>query len=370
MKSKSVRKCIAALLGTALISTQVLSAGITSNAQESTDEKQIKNIIYMIPDGGGFPAYQIAKAVKEAGGLTSAYQDSNFNGTRVTEENKHMYLADYLAGSVTTRSNNNETTDSAAAGTALSTGTKTNNSYTGVNPNYKPVANILELAQLEGKSTGVIATSYEYDATPAAFVAHTGNRENYSEIIEQMKYSGINLVLGGGINYSSYTGGNKSNGVEQAGYTLVGTEAELENAAKNATEDTRIWGTFQAYSHHMPYDYKYGSSYDGIDDSSKNTPTLAEMTENAIEILSKDEDGFFLMVEGSKIDYGCHHGKTVEIASEYIAFDEAFGVALEYAQSRTDTMIVVVPDHNTGLNSAPEGSKLESVVSTDRKSVV
>lgn len=361
---KIAKKCIAALLAVTLAGTGVTSSGITSNAQENNGEKQIKNIIYMIPDGGGFPAYQVAKAVKEAGGLTFAYDDSNFNGTKITESNQKMYLEDYLTGSVSTRSNNNETTDSAAAGTALATGTKTNNSYMGVNPSYKPVANILELAQLEGKSTGIIATSYEYDATPAAFVSHTNNRENYSEIIEQMKYSDINLVLGGGINYSGYTGGNKSDGIKEAGYTLVGTESQLENAAKSATKDSKIWGTFQSYSHHMPYDYKYGSSYDGIDDSSKNTPTLAEMTESAIEILSKNEDGFFLMVEGSKVDYGCHHGKTVEIASEYIAFDEAFKIALEYAKNRTDTVVISVADHNTGLNSAPEGSKLASVVST------
>ena len=117
----------------------------------------------------------------------------------------------------------------------------------------------------------------------------------------------------------------------------------------------------------MPYDYKYGSNYDGIDDSSKNTPTLAEMTESAIEILSKNEDGFFLMVEGSKVDYGCHHGKTLEIASEYIAFDEAFKIVLEYAKSRTDTVIVSVADHNTGLNSAPKDSVMDSVVSTTQK---
>lgn len=367
IKVKLVKKCIMALLSTALVTTQVLSLVITTKAQESTSQKKIKNIIYMIPDGGGFPAYEIAKAVKEAGGMTAAYQSSGFNGTKITEENKHMYLTDYLAGSVSTASNNNETTDSAAAGTALSTGTKTNNGYIGVNANYKPEANILELAQLEGKSTGIIATSYEYDATPASFVSHTGNRGNYNEMIEQMKYSGINLVFGAGINYSEYTGGNQSDEIEKAGYTLVATENEMKNVAKNAKEDAKVWGTFHAKSHHFPYDYKYGSKYDGIDDTAKNTPTLAEMTENAIKILSKDKDGFFLMVEGSKVDYGGHRGKVQEIASEYIAFDEAFKSALEYAKKRTDTMIVVVADHNTGLNSAPKGSSLVSVVSAIQK---
>ena len=367
MKLKFIKKSLAMLLTAAIGVTGTFSFGTKVNAQESTSEKQIKNIIYMIPDGAGLPAYELTKAVKEAGGLTFAYEASGFNGTMVTSQNKKMHLEDYLMGVATTKSASSSATDSAAGGTALAVGSKTNNGYIGINKNYKPMASILELAEMEGKSTGVVVTCYQYDATPSAFLAHTENRSNYETIIEQMKYSGVNLMLGAGINYSSYTGGNKSDGIAAEGYTIVGTEKELMDAAGTATKDTKIWGTIQGNQHHLPYDWKYGKNYDGIDDTSKNTPTLAEMTEAAIEILSKNEEGFFLMVEGSKVDYGGHHGNTLEIVSEYIAFDEAFKVALDYAKNRTDTVVVSVADHNTGLTNTVSSSKINSAVEAMQK---
>lgn len=326
----------------------------------------IDNIIYMIPDGGGFPSYDIAKAVKEAGGLTYLNYDS-FKGTKPTS--RTMYMDDYLVASMTTRSADNGTTDSAAAGTALATGKKTNNSYTGLNASGVPIANLTELCQLEGMATGLIATSYEYDATPAAFSAHAGSRTDYSQIIKQMMYQDINLVLGGGINYTGYTSSGNSNTLRSLGYTLVGTKSELASASQkdygDVSESMKVWGTFQADKHHMPYDIGYGKSYDGIDDGSGNTPTLAEMTRYSIDMLSKDEDGFFLMVEGSKVDYGNHHRMMTESAGEWIAFDEAFKVALDFAKEDGHTAIVVAPDHNTGLNSTP--SKMSDVVNKVQK---
>lgn len=375
-KKGILKKCTTMTLITSIIITGLQGIGslynvqhvqaVTSEASNAstsamTKEKQIKNIIYMIPDGGGFPAYDLTKIVKEAGGLTYKYQDENFTGTKPTA-NK-MYMDEYLYGSVETKSANNEVTDSAAAGTALATGKKTNNNYIGITSNGKPIANILELAQLEGKSTGVIATSYQYDATPSSFLAHNSTRSNNDALIEQLKYSDVNVLIGGGLNYSGYTSKNNTSAIKEMGYTVVNTEDELKAAASNATAGVKICGAFQETAHHMPYDFGYGSSYDGINDSAKKTPTLAEMTQYSIDALEEDEDGFFLMVEGSKVDYGCHHGLGTEIVSEYLAFDEAFKVALDYAKKRTDTMIVVTPDHNTGISVLPSGDKLKNAVS-------
>lgn len=372
---RALKKGVAAILGLSLSVTglpEMFGTSFTALAaerEEKTDvmviqndaETSIDNIIYMIPDGGGFPSYDIAKAVKEAGGLTYLNYDS-FKGTKPTS--KTMYMDEYLAASMTTRSADNGTTDSAAAGTALATGKKTNNSYTGLNASGVPIANLTELCQLEGMATGLIATSYEYDATPAAFSAHAGSRDSYSQIIKQMMYQDINLVLGGGINYTGYTSSSNSSTLKSLGYTLVGTRSELASAAQNSygdvSETMKVWGTFQADKHHMPYDIGYGKSYDGIDDGSGDTPTLAEMTSYSIDMLSKDEDGFFLMVEGSKVDYGNHHRMMTESAGEWIAFDEAFKVALDFAKEDGHTAIVVAPDHNTGLNSTP--SKMSDVV--------
>lgn len=375
-----LKKGVAAILGLSLSVTGLTEmygtsfVALAAEREEKTDvmviqnnaETSIDNIIYMIPDGGGFPSYDIAKAVKEAGGLTYLNYDS-FKGTKPTS--KTMYMDEYLVASMTTRSADNGTTDSAAAGTALATGKKTNNSYTGLNASGVPIANITELCQLEGMATGLIATSYEYDATPAAFSAHAGSRTDYSQIIKQMMYQDINLVLGGGINYSGYTSSSNSGTLKNLGYTLVGTRSELASAAQNSygdvSESMKVWGTFQADKHHMPYDIGYGKSYDGIDDGGGNTPTLAEMTRYSIDMLSKDEDGFFLMVEGSKVDYGNHHRMMTESAGEWIAFDEAFKVALDFAKEDGHTAIVVAPDHNTGLKSTP--SKMSDVVNKVQK---
>ena len=373
---RALKKGFTVMLGLSLLITEIPQIhgnslpALAAEKEEKTDVAVIQtnagtsidNIIYMIPDGGGYPSYDIAKAVKEAGGLTYLNYDS-FKGTKPTSKN--MYMDDYLVASMTTRSADNDTTDSAAAGTALATGKKTNNSYTGLNTSKAPIANLTELCQLEGMATGLIATSYEYDATPAAFSAHSMKRDEYSQIIKQMMYQDLNIVLGGGINYTGYTSSNNSNTLRSLGYMLVGTESELASAAQKTYRDvsdgTKVWGTFQANQHHMPYDIGYGKNYDGIDEKG-NTPTLAEMTKCSIDILSQDEDGFFLMVEGSKVDYANHHRMMTESAGEWIAFDEAFKVALDFAKEDGHTAIVVAPDHNTGVHSIKDG-KMSEIVS-------
>lgn len=365
------KKWVAGILCTSLVTGLLPVHGMERNVAEAetvqevqefavvqnagSEEKKIQNIIYMIPDGGGYPSYDIAKAVKEKGGLTYC----NNKGTKQTA-NK-MYLDDYLAGSIKTKSADNDTTDSAAAGTALAAGEKTNNGYIGVDASGKPVASIAELAQMEGKATGLISTSYAYDATPAAFAAHHMSRGGYDTIIQQMLYTDLDVVISAGMMYEGYTKQDNAGTIRKQGYTLADSESQLKKAAQTAKEGTKVWGNFLQSSHHIPFDIGYGISYDGINDEAKQTPTLAEMTDCAIKILSKDSDGFFLMVEGSKIDYGNHHGKMTESVGEWIAFDEAFGVALDYAKEHQDTAIVVAPDHNTGLKSTP--GKMSSVVS-------
>ena len=156
---------------------------------ESVDSK-IKNIIYMIPDGGGMSPFYLADYVKQAGGLTAKYP----NATPV--ETGDMFIKQYLVGSETTYSANNSVTDSAASGTALSSGYKTNNSYVGVSPDLKPHANILEASQSVGKNTGLVVTYEWTNATPAAFSAHSMARTNTLEIGEQIVNQGIDIVFG------------------------------------------------------------------------------------------------------------------------------------------------------------------------------
>ncbi|MBQ5475547.1 MAG: alkaline phosphatase, partial [Lachnospiraceae bacterium] len=147
-------------------------------------------------------------------------------------------------------------------------------------------------------------------------------------------------------------------------YTGVANESEMNQASQKsyteASENLKVWGAFNAGEHHMVYDIGLGDSYENI--IGKGVPTLAEMTDASIKMLSQDKDGFFLMVEGSKIDYGNHHRMMTESAGDWIAFDEAFKIALDFAKKDGHTAIAVLPDHNTGLNSTPNDSNMKAVV--------
>ncbi len=147
----------------------------------SAEETEIKNIIVMIPDGGAMKPFMLADAVKQEGGFSS---ETYPYATPV--DKGEMYLKQYLVGAETTYSADADVTDSAASGTALSSGYKTNNGYVGIDPDQKPHANILEACQYLGKNTGIV-TTYEWtNATPAAFSAHNISRKNMYEMSEQI----------------------------------------------------------------------------------------------------------------------------------------------------------------------------------------
>ena len=290
---------------------------------------QIKNVIFMIPDGGGFALYDFANAVKEAGGFDDeSFQDLSKYSTKITKNS--MYLKDYLIGTETTHSLINSVTDSAAAGTALSSGYKTINGYIGVDGKGVPRATILEAAQLAGKRAGIVATYPWAHATPAAFTAHNISRSNVATLSEQIFNQGLDVVLGVGFEANGYYGSKAE--AENRGYTIVSNKQDLTDIQPG----TKIWGNF--YPKDIPFDIYLD----------ENKPTLAEMTEAAINALKGSDKGFFLMVEGSKVDAGGHAKDIVKAVSEYIAFDEAFAVALNFAKERADTVVIVAPDHDTG----------------------
>ncbi len=309
-----------------LLLTLILVCTLLPGAVYATDTTPvIKNIIYMIPDGGGYPLYDFANMVKVSGGFDrTVYPNSTATNT------DPLTLKNYLAGSMTTAPASGGTTDSAAAGTAMATGHKTENSYLGINKNGVPKANLVEAAQSVGKSTGLVSTYEWMHATPGAFSAHAINRNDYYNIYQQIENKGIDVVLGAGYGQvSSYA--TIQNAVDR-GYTVVSTKSDL--AAVKPGQ--KIWGNIASSS--LPYDINLSSTQGN----------LAEMTQAAITSLSADEDGFFLMVEGSKVDSGGHLNDAVITTSEYLAFDAAFKVALDFAKKRNDTVIICAPDHDTG----------------------
>jgi alkaline phosphatase len=249
-------------------------------------------------------------------------------------------------------------TDSAAAATAFATGYKTSDGFLGVagrpegvlsteqapsaEEQYRPLATVLEAAKVMGKATGLIATSRITHATPAAFASHIHSRSLDNEIMEHMVYTNIDVVFGGGKRHLLTTtqGGKRTDGEDllaelvDRGYQFVETRGDML-----ALSSGRAWGLFA--SSHMAADIDRA-------EVAPDEPSLAEMTSKAIELLSQDPDGFFLMVEGSQIDWAGHANDPIYMVTDTLAFDEAFKAAVDFAQQEGNTLVVAFPDHNTG----------------------
>ncbi len=291
---------------------------------------KIKNIIMMIPDGQSVTDTTLARWYK--GGEALAVDE-------------------LACGLVRTYSSDAPIADSAPSGTAYATGHKSHTGFVGVLPDEntmpgmsalpdedkrRPVASILEAAQLIGKSTGLVATSEIMHATPADFSAHDPSRKNYDSLSEQEVYQDIDVVLGAGEYYLTEDGRkdgeNLVNALKEMGYAYITTPEEMRN-----TTSKKIWGMF------APKDLSYE-----MDRNPEQQPSLAEMTQKAIDTLSQNENGFFLLVEGSKVDWASHANDPVGIISDTIAYDDAVKVAVDFAKKDGNTVVISVTDHGNG----------------------
>ena len=348
MFGKGLKKAVSLVLASTIaLTVPLIGSGAAQGAGSS--ETAIKNVIILIPDGMANDATALARWYK--GGS--------------------LALDEMASGLVRTHSADAAIADSAPAGTAFATGHKSHTGYVGVLPDKatmpgqqaikagdekKPVASILEASKLAGKATGIIATSEIMHATPADFSAHYPDRKNYDALSMQQVYNGMDVVLGGGAKYLSQEGrkdgANLLGSIKALGYDYVTTPAALK-----ASNSNKLWGAFAPA----------GMAYEMDRDPAKE-PSLAEMTAKAIEVLSKDEDGFFLMVEGSKIDWAAHANDPIGVISDVLAFDEAVKVALDFAKKDGQTAIVAVTDHgNGGLtigNTSTTGSYDKEPLST------
>ncbi len=271
-----------------------------------SDEGDVRNVILLIGDGMGI------------GQLTAA-EVMNGEDDLVITSLPYMSL-------VTTHSSSNYVTDSAASATALATGFKTRNGRISVTADGDDLFTVLEDAEAVGKATGVVTTTRVTHATPACFVAHVNSRGSENAIAEQLLSSGVDVALGGGLDYLTAIDPSGS------GYTVVYDSTDLE-----AVDSGKVLGLFS-------YGYM---SYESAR-SNSDQPSLTEMTEKSLEILSSDPDGFFLMVEGGRIDHASHANDFDNTVGETLEFDNAVLKALEFASGRNDTLILVTADHETG----------------------
>ncbi|WP_051086702.1 alkaline phosphatase [Saccharibacillus kuerlensis] len=314
----------------ALSAVMALGIGAPAASAAVLPDIEAENVIILIPDGMSMDATTLTRW---------------YNG------GQPLAMDEMASGLVRTYSSDAAIADSAPAGTAFATGHKSHTGYVGVLPDKntmpgldpiaagnekKPVANVLEAARLSGKATGIIATSEIMHATPAAFSAHYPDRSNYDALSKQQVYAGIDVVLGGGAKYFKPEG-RKDGADLEAVINDMGYDLVKDPAAMQASTSDKLWGMFAETS----------LSYDMDRDPAKQ-PSLAEMTEKAIDVLDRNEEGFFLMVEGSKVDWAAHANDPMGIISDVNAFDKAVGEALEFAKEDGNTMVIAVTDHGNG----------------------
>lgn len=303
-----------------------LTGTFTADAKESPKQNntKIKNVIFMIGDGMGVS-------------YTSAYRylkdDPNTKLAEGTEFDK------YLVGQQSTYAEDPEQniTDSASSATAMSSGIKTYNAAIGVDNDKSKVKTVLESAKEKGKSTGLVATSEITHATPASFGAHDEHRKNMNAIADDYYDELINgehkvdVLLGGGTDLFDRTDRNLIEEFQKDGYSFASTKEEL-----NSDKSDKILGLFAPRG--LPK----------MIDRTEEIPSLEEMTKSAIERLNKDQDGFFLMVEGSQIDWAGHDNDIVGAMSEMEDYEKAFKAAIEFAKKDKHTLVIATADHSTG----------------------
>ena len=238
---------------------------------------------------------------------------------------------------VTTFSASNGVTDSAASGTALATGHKTNNGHIGTAPDGSPVYSVAYAAKESGFAVGVATTVCINHATPGAFYAHNNSRNNYHDIAQEMLTAGYDFYAGGDAKCNEEQRTALYAKAKEQGYTIArGYDDYIAKA-----DDAKKMMLYQKnISEGLPYTI----------DRTEEDLTLAQITEAAIDFLKeKSKKGFFLMVEGGKIDYASHSDDAATMFNEVLDFNAAIAEALEfYKKHKNETLIIVTADHETG----------------------
>lgn len=302
------------LLLIALIMLGMMSA--CNKKQKEEEQPKAMNVIYMIGDGMALP--QVYAAILASG------EDLTFT--------QFPYI-----GVVETNSVSNEITDSAAGGTALASDHKTNNAMVGMNPDTIPVKTLLEALHEQGKETGIVVSCYVTHATPAVFYAKVRHRHQYEEIAMQLaETDNVNLIIGGGRKHFTHRK-DSLNLIEkmenELGWKVYDTLADIDETCKKYA--------VLADDGHMPPAAERGDF-------------LPRAVKTALRTLDDAENGFFLMVEGSQIDFACHANDSTWMMDEMLDFDNAIQVALDYAKEKGNTLVVVTADHETGGLTLPD----------------
>lgn len=340
---------------TAIVIAIGLLTGFVNSAADRSAKP--KNVIVLIADGCGIAHYTLLRWWKGA----------------------PLALDPYLKGAVKTYIANSMVADSAPAATALATGVRSGGRVIGVSTakrtvpkaqtipadeQYVPLATVLEGARLLGKATGLVATSRITHATPAGYAAHVESRGRENEIMLQMVHQGLDVAFGGGRRYAlpRENGGRRKDGrdllqeLKDMGYNLPTNRDELLKVNQGP-----VFGMFGMSHMAAEIDRK---------EFAPAQPSLADMAQKALKILSQDPDGFFLMIEASQIDWASHANDPAHLMGELTQYDKACALALDFARKNSDTLVIALSDHDTGGLSIGNGNSDTSYMNMQLEQVL
>ncbi len=313
-----------------LVATAALLSGCPTREHVVNVERETSGDILV----SGGPPPKIILLIGDGMGLGQLEATSYFNSGRI----ESLSFYDLPVHGMLKTASLSGTTDSAASATAMATGEFTYNGKVGLDEDGDPAQNLVELAKDYGLATGLVTTTRLTHATPAAFAAHVSSRGQYAAIAEQMTALQPDVLLGGGRTdfEAENFGTSLRRSLQDSGYTYVTTANELESVPPDFSP--QLLGIFA--DSHLPY---------RIDRSAySEVPLLADMTLAALDRLNSDPQGFFLMVEGGRIDHAGHSNNIERCIGETLAFDDTVSTVMRWADGRDDVTILVTADHETG----------------------
>jgi alkaline phosphatase len=376
---------------TAAVVALALALAVPSGAIGAGTAKPLAhNVILMIDDGAGFNHHEVGSLYDTGLRDGEAYNEFPFQFAVTTYSYGDVAIGtcadlvgyDPAAAWTTFEYVTHDPTDSAAAATAMATGVKTYDAAIGVDCTGAPVANVVEAYEGLGKATGVVTSVPFSHATPAAFVAHNPDRDDYLGIAHEMiASSATDVIMGGGHPWRNrfgartaspgYTwltredwdglvagtaGGDADGDAVADPWTLVENRAEFQALATGETPD-RVFGMAQVRRTLQQDRLRVAGDPPAYSvPFIANVPTLAEMTNGALNVLDGDEDGFFLMVEGGATDWAAHDNQSGLLIEEEIEFDRAVDAVLAWVDLHSnwgETLVIVASDHETGYLTGP-----------------
>lgn len=340
------------------ISVVMVAACAVSTSSAISAESKVKNIIFLIGDGMG----------PQQVGLLEAYARQAPHSKYTQGKTAMAQLADIgVVGLSMHNPAGAIVVDSASSATQLATGIPAGSEMIGLDDQGNVVETVLEQAKKAGKATGLVSDTRLTHATPASFAAHQPHRSLENKIAEDMLATAPDVMLSGGLRHWIPKNANQPGKLHDGLVKLVGNHISLKSKRKdnrNLLEEAKQVGYQLAFDRKQleaaGTDGKllglFSSSgmLDGIayskaqNDEARREPSLKEMTQKALSVLSKDPDGFFLMVEGGQIDWAGHNNDAGTMLHEMLKFDEAIAEVVSWAKERDDTLVVLTADHETG----------------------